>query len=246
MSCMQLAKNWWTNCETQPAHSRCSQTLSGGKRVDPNLTPLPNRCIRVTSRTANAAACKKPIVEIALEETQGRRGQYICLSHRWVQPDTRRSSTVKSNYDARLCGTDFSQLPPLFTHAFQAAAQFGIQYVWIDSICIIQDHSEDWDQESANMGRYYQFAAFTLISTFSPEDTPSFSGYSPPTPDSIARLPYRDKTGAQRGHFYVYPRTSQALLAAKWASHVNDSQLLTRGWIFQEWLLSRRIVCLTV
>ena len=246
LSCIQMIKDWWLSCETnRQNHPRCSRSLSGSDIIDPNRTPLPKRCVRVTSVFADAVDPNEFDIKLRLEETQDNYGQYICLSHRWIQPVTQQSPTTESNYNDRLSGKGFDQLSPLFVHAFRAAVKFGVQYVWIDSLCIIQDNAEDWTQESVRMGRYYQLATFTMMSTFSPEDTALFAGYSPPTPDRIVRLPYRDKTGVQRGHFYVYPRTRRSLLAKKWASHINNSQLLTRGWIFQEWLLSRRIICLT-
>lgn len=246
LTCINLVKEWWLSCEGRPTyHSRCSRTLSGGQIVSPDNTPLPRRCIHVTPVRADVDDPSDSGLEFRLEKTAGGCGQYICLSHRWVQPDTRQSSTTKSNYQARLSGDGFDQLPPLFIHTFRTAAKFGIRYVWIDSLCIIQDNADDWNQESGKMGSYYQFATFTLMSTFSPRDTASFDGYSPPTLPSMARLPYFDKTGVQSGYFYVYPRTSRSLLAKQWTGHMTTSGLLTRGWIFQEWLLSRRIVCLT-
>ena len=247
LDCMDLIKDWWFGGgETNSAHHlHCSRTLSGGRIINPDQPQLPKRCIRVTSPSADIADPSQSHLELRLEETQGSHGKYICLSHRWIQPDTPQSSTTKLNYNARLSGQELNQLPHLFLQTFQTAVKFGIPHVWIDSLCIIQDDPNDWDQESVKMGGYYQLATFTLVSTFAPADMASFTGYSHPAPSNIVRLPYKDKTGAQRGHFYVYPRTSRSLLAKKWASHINDSQLLTRGWIFQEWLLSRRIVCLT-
>ncbi len=229
-----LVKDWWSACET---HTTCSRTLSGCRAVDSNQTPLPNRCIRVTSLD-NAAD-----LEFTLEETEGKHGRYICLSHRWVQPDTGLSSTTTSNYAARTSGTDFGHLPHNFLQAFRTAAEFGIQYIWIDTLCIIQDVASDWEEESTRMGEYYQTAAFTLVSTFSTDDPDA--EYSPPKPLSLVRLPYRDDAGMRRGYFYVYPRRSPSTLKKLFTEHIRASQILTRGWVFQEWLLSRRIVCFT-
>lgn len=36
-----------------------------------------------------------------------------------------------------------------FNDALHIFRQFGIQYLWIDSLCIIQDSAEDWEVESA-------------------------------------------------------------------------------------------------
>ena len=232
---IKLIKDWWSACET---HTTCCRTLSGYRTVDSDRTPLPRRCIRVNTSLDNAAE-----LDLTLEETKGKHGRYICLSHRWIQPDTEMSSTTASNYAARTSGTGFWDLPPSFLQAFRTAAGFGIQYIWIDSLCIIQDAPSDWEEESAEMGEYYQLAAFTIVSTLCPDD--SYSEYSPPRPQHLVRLPYRDEAGMRRGYFYVYPRRSASGLEMKFTKHIRASQILTRGWVFQEWLLSRRIICFT-
>jgi len=153
------------------------------------------------------------------------------------------SSTTTSNFSSRVSGAGFGDLPHHFLQAFRIAARFGIQYVWIDSLCIIQDAAEDWEAESTMMGGYYQLAAFTVISTFPTPD--SYADYLPPKPRSLARLPYLDHTGGRKGFFYVYPQRPASDLSNKFTEHMRRSQILTRGWVFQEWLLSRRILCFT-
>ncbi|KAH8646485.1 heterokaryon incompatibility protein-domain-containing protein, partial [Tricladium varicosporioides] len=59
-------------------------------------------------------------------------------------------------------GLIMESLPKTFLHAFQVASQFGVRYIWIDSLCIIQDCKEDWEGESAKMGRVYLNAVFTI------------------------------------------------------------------------------------
>jgi hypothetical protein len=37
----------------------------------------------------------------------------------------------------------------------QVAQRLGLGYIWIDSLCIIQDSPEDWEKESASMAKVY-------------------------------------------------------------------------------------------
>jgi len=53
-------------------------------------------------------------------------------------------------------------LPRAFLDAIQISRRVGYRYLWIDSLCIIQDSHQDWVQESARMGRYYKHAAVTI------------------------------------------------------------------------------------
>lgn len=62
-------------------------------------------------------------------------------------------------------------------------------------------------------------------------------------PPKIARLPYRDSKGSRHGYFYVYSQNWE--VDRQYLSFVQGSELLSRGWVFQEWLLSRRIVYFT-
>lgn len=47
-------------------------------------------------------------------------------------------------------------------------------HLWIDSLCIIQDSVEDWQIESAQMGRYYREASLTLFATAASGDDVGF------------------------------------------------------------------------
>ena len=40
-------------------------------------------------------------------------------------------------------------------HAINIARRWGIYYVWIDSLCIIQDSEDGWARESTRMGWIY-------------------------------------------------------------------------------------------
>lgn len=40
--------------------------------------------------------------------------------------------------------------------------ELGITYIWIDSLCIIQDSEEDWTYEARTMGKIYQYAACNI------------------------------------------------------------------------------------
>ncbi len=54
------------------------------------------------------------------------------------------------------------ELPLTFQHAIAITRKLGYQYLWIDSLCIIQDSEEDWKVESLDMKRVYQMSALTI------------------------------------------------------------------------------------
>lgn len=53
-------------------------------------------------------------------------------------------------------------LPLAFQHAIHLTRQLELNYLWIDSLCIIQDSPEDRDHESRNLGNIYSNAYCTI------------------------------------------------------------------------------------
>ncbi|KAM0081564.1 hypothetical protein ACKRZS_006266 [Fusarium odoratissimum] len=181
------------------------------------------------------------------EETGGRLGEYISLSHRWSDPETKRSSTYLRNYRDRVAGIQsaFQDIDPLFTDVFLVASKVGIPYVWIDSFCIVQDSPQDWRAEAVKMADYYQNASFTIMAAVPPNKRPQ-GLFHVPEGDlyRLARLPYRDKEGNKKGHFYVSCHLDPARETHR-HNQIQKNDLLSRGWVFQEWALSRRIAWYT-
>jgi len=57
-------------------------------------------------------------------------------------------------------GLPLNILPPTIRDAVTIARCLGLQYIWIDCLCIIQDDPIDWEIEAAKMGSYYQSAYY--------------------------------------------------------------------------------------
>ena len=95
---------------------------------------------------------------------------------------------------------------------------------------------KDWARESVRMGDYYQRAWLTIAAI---RTNGIFSAVDASAVPRVARLPYRDRQ--QQGHFYL--QCLDATRVAKdFKTRVTDSEGLDRGWVYQEWVLSRRIV----
>ncbi|KAI3399564.1 hypothetical protein diail_6203 [Diaporthe ilicicola] len=197
---------------------------------------LPSRCLEVVS--GDDGQCR-----FWLRETAGEVGKYVILSHRWV-PDTERVRTLKSNYDIRVGGPE--DIPPiapgdvtnLFQEAGQLTARLGVKYIWIDSLCIVQDDDDDWTHEATKMASYYENAWLTIAGS-------SGEGlYLPIDPEvlpPVVNLPFNGETGQRADALSIQP-VSNPHLRTLYTQTITDSELLSRGWVFQEWLLSSRIV----
>ncbi|KAH6855075.1 hypothetical protein B0I37DRAFT_401923 [Chaetomium sp. MPI-CAGE-AT-0009] len=227
---------WIRGCESHP---KCKQTVSG-RAIDAYQAELPARCIALSAHGSGIVARLIP--------TEGMRGSYTTLTHRW-NLETERCKTTAANCDQRRQGLDLRGLPRLFTDVFAISARLGVGYVWIDSLCIIQDGDggADWKKEAPMMAQYYQHSLFTVAGTMKEMDNGLLQPYSeddsPWGPNMLVRLPYRDRTGEQAGHFFVY-RRQVPVVNDYWAT-VRESILFRRGWILQEWLLSKRLLWYT-
>jgi hypothetical protein len=112
--------------------------------------------------------------------------------------------------------------------------------MWIDSLCIIQDDPDDWRREAASMAAVYENAYFTIAATGSDGCSDRLFKTMEPVADGSPAM--------QIGHsgFYV-SRSWQH----PWRIHSREAEdwqlfpLLSRGWVYQERLLSRRFIYFT-
>ncbi|KAF4954484.1 hypothetical protein FGADI_5263 [Fusarium gaditjirri] len=208
-------------------HPRCRIAISSDKLFTPQLTELPTRCIEVTPTAAY------------LRDTQGTKGSYVTLSHRW-NPEAEAVKTTPANFEQRISGTGLGPLSKTFEDAITIVRKLGIRYIWIDTICIIQG-SDDWNQEKWKMGQYYERALFTISAIGACIQAGKSSGIlKAQPPKSLVRLPFK-QNGIRKGSLFLYRRDNKALFLTE----VERSELISRGWVFQERLLSKRIIYFT-
>jgi len=113
-------------------------------------------------------------------------------------------------------------------------------YLWIDSLCMVQDDVSDWKRESAIMGRIYQQSFVTLAAASASNSSGGL--FDVRRPPKTTELPYHDIEGGGRdGTLLAYLEDDTQI---HWDT-LKRTPLGKRGWIMQEFLLSRRIVHFT-
>ena len=90
--------------------------------------------------------------------------EYFCLSHSWGIGHA-SCTTVKANLVARKNAIPWGELPTVFRQALEFTHKLGGEYLWIDSLCIIQDDVLDWSNESKKMAGIYKSAMLTLAAS---------------------------------------------------------------------------------
>jgi hypothetical protein len=113
------------------------------------------------------------LVSLRIEDFNDQQFQpeYITLSHCWGPPENRPITTTKANLKDRMTRISIDELSNTFRDAVRIARELGERYLWIDSLCIIQDDGDDWAREAALMAEVYGQSFCTLAALDSKDST---------------------------------------------------------------------------
>ena len=138
---------------------------------------------------------------------------------------------VSSNIDSFRQCIPLESLSSTFLDAIRVTRALGLRYLWIDSLCIIQDSLADWEAESAEMASVYRNGVLNIAATGSSDNGGGLFQERNThwvTPSKV-HIQYK-------GHDKVY----SASLDSLWGKYINRATLNRRAWVFQERLLSPR------
>ncbi|RSL76786.1 hypothetical protein CEP51_009626 [Fusarium floridanum] len=170
---------------------------------------------------------------IRLEETNNQDIPYVILSYCWgpakVVFDAR---TVLANLPERLQGLRTDTLPQTLQHSISLAHRLGASHIWIDALCIVQDSGE-WIYESVRMMQYYEMAQYTIVPIDSSGAEKGFLSNRPPWAEDIIQW---------KGSFSHLQFYFPSFNSVEEAGPATSSPWASRGWTFQERLLSSRLV----
>ena len=125
-------------------------------------------------------------------------------------------------------------LSATFRDAVVTTRKLGYQYLWIDSLCIIQDSVEDWAYESSQMQHYYKNAILTIATDHLTGDHESFLENVRTRESTPIRIPCNTILTSTASCIYIRDRVYLP-------GYENDNAPLNkRGWTLQESLLSPR------
>ncbi len=204
--------SWLHHCEAH--HDQCRAQL-------PDLTSLLPRLLVID--VANMCLAEVPMP------------RYFALSYVWGP--TKVFMTLESNF-ASLCEPGAlerlgDQLPLLIRDAILLVQKLGERYLWVDSLCIIQDDAVSKQNLIGKMDLIYTNAVCTIMAHGSADASCPIPGVRPGTRQPI-RLLTTTETENEPGNVLVQLMSSPPHYAT--CPLVYD----TRGWTYQEQLLSRR------
>lgn len=204
-----LVKDWLATCSS---HAFCRAQVP---------QPLPKRLVTVRSDG-----------RLVLTEHLDEIGHYLALSHCWGSVDTTFSTTSENFAQRASTGFQSSEMPRNFRHAIEFMRRLGYDYIWIDSLCILQDDQEDWACEASKMAQYYNRALLTLAVADAMTCHVGFL-YDRKHHTSPG-------IGGEDQHYYCFRDVLQDEFALNLKAAINQ-----RAWTLQERLVSPRVVSFT-
>ncbi len=162
------------------------------------------------------------------------RGKYGTLSHRWSNSNPLK--LLQGNVEQLKAGIPFTSLSVTFQNAAQVAMKLDCRYIWIDSLCIIQDSQEDWAREANLMREVYRNGYINISATNRQSlEEGLFVDRLPHSALPIrVELPIDPRSTALQKYEVRYKRY--------WEHAVADAPINRRAWVTQERLLSPRVL----
>lgn len=186
--------------------------------------------------------------------------QYAALSYCWGGDQALKLMSHNS--------TEFSHdlplnaLPATLRDAITICVSLNISFLWVDSLCIIQDDEVFKLQEIAEMSRIYKHAQLTICASSAASATEGFLSprQSPFIKDQVFKFPCYSEDGVESSIFAGYlsamamskydndneeerlPGPRPALRSSGPGLEALREPLDRRGWALQEQLLSNRVI----
>ncbi|KAJ0164874.1 hypothetical protein CTA2_12993 [Colletotrichum tanaceti] len=212
--------NWLKKCNQ---HSHCH---GHGK------SSLPTRLLDVGTADSASSTIRLVTPDSTLCD------RYITLSYCWGQ-GTKHFTTTSETLRARQEGIDLETLPQTLRDAVIMTRSLGVRYLWIDSLCICQDDSKDWERQSAQMAAVYANSYLTLAAAKSSDVNGGL--LSARKPRSYFHLP-RGGPDKEDGYILAAAISLDKDVITDHHMNMKDEPLSKRAWGLQERVLARRIL----
>ncbi|EPE31160.1 hypothetical protein GLAREA_04127 [Glarea lozoyensis ATCC 20868] len=207
------------------AHSWITACINGHKCQDMSIKAFPKRY--VPTRLVCVRDSNDPYLCLANELP--REVQYVTLSHCWGT--AAQFTLTKVNLKTLRKRIPLKLLSKTFKQACFLARRFGFDYLWIDSLCIIQDDDYDWQIESSTMASVYGCSSLNIAASYARDGT--VGCFVERNPEDV--VPCQVSIGEQ-GH----QQQIVCIPAEFYRRGLLGTSLGQRAWAFQERILAPR------
>ncbi|KAI0323455.1 HET-domain-containing protein, partial [Cubamyces sp. BRFM 1775] len=215
------------------------------------ITPYPTGSAPLPTRLID---CSNPGCLRLVETNPGMRGMYIALSYVWGEDQPHL--TTKANLSSYKDRIDPAILPQTLLDVIHVTRALGINLLWIDGLCIVQDSAKDMHHELGRMRDVYRHAFVTIDAGSAAKVSEGFLQDRTLDPIPEAVLPFVLPPGnpaaqsADEGRVGMVDLVGERVAYSTWHDSVNVdgkplSHTVSRGWCLQERLLSTRSLVFT-
>ena len=213
---LELSRHWLATCKSE--HKNCAPCVDEGRHF------LPTRLLDVGSPG-------QEFIQLVLSKDISYTGctDYVTLSYCW---GTKRNAacTTQENLIEQMSAIPTESLPRTIKDAVEVTRNLGVQYLWVDALCIIQvaaSENKDWQSELPNMGRIYRHSLFTIAASSSEHNEAGLFYRA-----ECSRWPVQDY--ALTNETWSSDRRTLKATIPDWNIIVESSALSSRGWVLQE------------
>ncbi|QPC76764.1 hypothetical protein HYE68_007516 [Fusarium pseudograminearum] len=204
---LDQAKKWYSGCIRE--HPDCSTNIGADGFQPSRLLYLGN----------------PKDISIHIKGEYPRDMIYMTLSHCWG--NSHFIKLQSSNLDEFRQTISWEVLPQTFKDAIRVARHLESQYLWIDSLCIMQDSLDDWSHEASEMGEVYRNSMCNIAASSASD---SSQGCLYPRNPRIIQPEPLDNYGNELKDLYLFNRSFPQ----------KPFPLYKRAWVLQEALLAPR------
>lgn len=173
-------------------------------------------------------------------------GIYVAFSHCWgsllESGAGMYTRTLRNNLNEMQRGIASNLLPKNFQDAILTVRKLQLRYLWIDALCIIQDDPADWAREAAKMNEIYGSAYLTIAATSA---ISSIEGFLQRSQEMACSIPIYGDTRIEPAFYLTLTEMLGGGNQGSWMDSIETARWNTRGWTFQERLLSKRVLHFT-
>lgn len=218
---------WLSDCQDHHEHCDASREEKGW---------YPSRLLNVDTHQMESGSDLVRLIECA--KSPPTDPSYLTLSHCWGSTTflCLNRSTIR-NLQA---GFSVALLPETFRDAILIARRLRVQYLWIDSLCIMQDKDDlsDWLNEAGQMHKVYSNAILNISAAGAANSTKGLFAHRDPEtliPPEVQLFMDGLQPSKESTKYRLY-RT------AFWETELAQAPLIKRAWVLQERLLAPRVL----
>lgn len=180
-------------------------------------------------------------------DNNGKPEPYVALSYVWGRKpqDDPPYVTTRANIMTHILHggleTAWEKLPRTIQDSILLVSRLGFRYLWIDSLCIVQDSNSSWQLNAQAMHLVYGHALFTICAADG-HDCSSGLRAAQPILRAVGTVPQVSSRNVDdpRPICADVGDRLRLMVTRSLEAMVSDSEWDTRAWTFQERILSRR------